>query len=276
MANSAPISLRDLQKWMRWILTDPRGVKAALAEPQPSDRPQRFQAPILDAQKFFSASSLEDLTKRLDVYSEGYFLRILDVLSDDYPHAKFHLKNKNFRQLIAQYLIQNPSTVTEINDVGLTLPDFCLQVDFDERLQFVPELCRVERLSKELQDLDDVQPLDVRSFENWLPEDWAQALLFLSPAERILYSVWPLDRLFQDLSAIERFTEPRPFVLRAAQVLALTPFEVWMFEHLGKGLTLAEVLNDLPEVYTESEVMTTFANWLECGRISRIEAKSVP
>lgn len=69
--------LAELQRWLRWIITEPRGVAETLnepgeMEPKPSCLLEVVDAPPLPRQD------------RLDIYAEAYFARLVDSLAKDY------------------------------------------------------------------------------------------------------------------------------------------------------------------------------------------------
>src|SRR5213076_598274 len=68
--------LARLQRWMRWMLTDPRGVRVALDD-GPGPRRAREPKPRL----FGRVVGGED---RLGIYADAYFLRIRDSLANDF------------------------------------------------------------------------------------------------------------------------------------------------------------------------------------------------
>ena len=73
-------SLAELQKWLRWIVTDPRGVAPALAEPRPHGKGRRYQEPAIQGLSWIEEQPPLTVTARLDIYAEAYFARIVEVL----------------------------------------------------------------------------------------------------------------------------------------------------------------------------------------------------
>ena len=70
-------NLAHLQSWLRWVITHPNGVRPALQnangqEPQPRALEAIVEAPPLDR------------LSRLDIYAEGYFARLVEVLTSDF------------------------------------------------------------------------------------------------------------------------------------------------------------------------------------------------
>src|SRR4051812_7986124 len=94
---AGPPSLAELQAWMRWVITDPRGAERALAgaEPGPGFEvyPGRYQAPRPDCRQAVLCG------RGLDVYAEAYFARLAESLGQDFPAVKRVLGDEAFAQL---------------------------------------------------------------------------------------------------------------------------------------------------------------------------------
>lgn len=149
MHENAP-TLRELQRWMRWIITDPRGVCEALGDPKalrlaPENRKyrrSRYREPIPScAQWIVSRANIE----RLSVYAEGYFLRLKEVLEQDFPRAKDAL-GKRFHPLVVAYLKEHPSRFRSLSEVGRRLPVFL------SHHSYPPGLCELARFEWEFHE----------------------------------------------------------------------------------------------------------------------------
>src|SRR5580658_8222492 len=80
-----PPRLAELQEWLRWVFTEPQGIAAALESEGPAlRRPEpgpRLLSWIADGPPI-------GLNRRLAVYADAYFLRLLDSLGADYKAVK--------------------------------------------------------------------------------------------------------------------------------------------------------------------------------------------
>ena len=115
-------SLCELQSWMSWVITDPRGVEPALK----GERPEvaRQVEPLPRKLEEISARSESDRCERLSVYAEGYFSRLLEVLEADYPLTHKAMGAQLFMECIAAYLKLYPSKTDNVGEVGEFLPEF--------------------------------------------------------------------------------------------------------------------------------------------------------
>jgi len=138
-------SLADLQRWLRWIITDPRGVDAALAgkagevdagwiesEPKPRQLGMVVATP--------TASSVA----RVGIYASGYFWRLHDALAADFPGVREILGAGRFQRLAAEYLIKHPSRSPNLADLGCSFSRFSLDRELREEFPFLPDLASLE------------------------------------------------------------------------------------------------------------------------------------
>ncbi|MDO8518541.1 MAG: DNA-binding domain-containing protein [Deltaproteobacteria bacterium] len=61
---------------------------------------------------------------RLDIYANMYFLRLHDVLKENFPSVFKKFGKKKFQSLVIRYLKKYPSRYYSITDVGRNLPLF--------------------------------------------------------------------------------------------------------------------------------------------------------
>ena len=89
---------------------------------------------------------------RLNVYSSGYMLRLLDCMYADYPVFKKFIGDEVFDSFAKAYLLYHPSTSFTLYDLGKAFPDFLARTrpaanaDNDDTYLDIPAcLARVER-----------------------------------------------------------------------------------------------------------------------------------
>src|SRR5690349_10960396 len=99
-------SLVDIQRWMRWIITEPRGIREALSSSWTLDPAlaKRYQEPVRQLEVIDEAPPLSP-HDRLGVYANAYFYRLLESLAADYKTVHRVLGEEKFHELIAHYLM---------------------------------------------------------------------------------------------------------------------------------------------------------------------------
>lgn len=190
-------SLRELQQWLKWVITDPRGVAEALNDPSPNIEKykHRYTSPTNSFLEVI-ASDKTPATDRLDIYAEGYFSRILDCLSETFSRTKKAVGEDFFTMLAAEYLKAYPSMFNSIDEVGRYFPKFLNEMD-DERIPlWIPDIANLE-----WNWIEAFYAPEVSIDSNW------KEILAANPAVRLkvnpsvcfISSQYTLDELLQQL-----------------------------------------------------------------------------
>jgi putative DNA-binding protein len=181
-------SLVELQRWLRWILTDPRGVGAALSlesgavedswiEPEPL--PRQLPAVV--------GTPLASNADRIGIYASGYFWRLFEALAADFPSVQQALGPEAFQGLVAEYLVKHPSRSPNLADLGSALPGFVHEHVLQSELPFLPDLASLEWSVH-------LALLSPRARFSGLPteerHDWGSLRLRLDPTVRLFTTEW--------------------------------------------------------------------------------------
>jgi hypothetical protein len=236
---------------MHWIVTDPRGVEAALREPVLEVN----VLPWIQEQPAF---------KRLDIYAEAYFLRLVEALAEDYPRAQQALGLERFRVLVAEYLKVYPSTTPDIGEVGRRLLEFVLVGGWEPFLADVilsEQLARASFLTEEPPDFDTSVLAAIS------PEQWASAHLVVNPSLRWIASAWNLNEIWQGQAPREA-TEVSTYAIHGYTIRVLGELERATLRRFIEGASLGEVIGELNA--SEEAVMSLFSGWIHNGTIADI------
>jgi hypothetical protein len=280
------IPLRDLQTWMRWAITDPRGVSDALADPNPEvvEYSKRYQSPAVSAYAFIATSGDLSVESRLSVYAEAYFSRLLEALEADFKRLRFAMTELDFQLLISEYLKAHPSTTFNISEVGRHLPEFVKAKHPDSCL---PEIAVLEIKAIETFYSADAPPLNLDVLNSLSDEGWANLKLETDPSVQLLTSFWPLEEFWnleeeKDQSAFEKGKTERCFLLWRkhfhVEFKEITRLELEALGLIKNGSSLSATLDAIgerfidlaePEALSE-QVMSFFSRWISDGIISKL------
>jgi hypothetical protein len=264
--------LAELQERMRRVLTDPRGVQAAAAA-HPGLLETIHGAPPLPA------------LERLGVYTEAYFLRILDSLETDFPAVRRALGADDFRRLSADYLSKHPSSSPNISDIGEALPGFTRAHAFAEKYPFLPDLAALEWAVLQVLYTGRRPALDAAALQNIPAAAWPGARLTLDPTVLILETAWPVEKLWEKRRHPEKKggrtlarASSRYLLLyrddAGVQLRVIDPPRGFMLRRLKEGLLLGAACDALagafPRLAASLPVMDWFAHWLRAGVIKQI------
>ncbi|HEY7376372.1 MAG TPA: DNA-binding domain-containing protein, partial [Polyangia bacterium] len=96
---------------------------------------------------------------RLDVYATMYFVRLHDVLRDEFPRTAAVLGGEAFHGLVTDYLVACPPNRPSLREAGARLPDFLARHALAGARPWLAELARLERARTEVFDGPDARPL---------------------------------------------------------------------------------------------------------------------
>lgn len=266
--------LRDVQLWLRWAVTEPRGVAKALSDPTPAEPLPRLIERVVDAPPLGREG-------RLDVYAEAYFSRLRDSLAADFETLRLVLGDDDFGRLIARYLAMHPSRSRVIGDVGERLPIF-IASSWDEGggKPYLVDLARLEWALIEAFYADDRPPFDSASLAAVPESAWAGAVVVLDPSVKILACDWPVDELWRARNGdwkgvLTRFDrKPVTLIVRRSRhdlhVARLDDGQRSLLEAILRGCRLGDAVDCVKNGDAEA-VQDWFARWMGEGVIGNVE-----
>ncbi len=124
---------RELQGLLKRLITAPGGIDAALT------REVRLHPGGIDG--LIAGGPRLGARKRVEIYANAYFHRLLDCLKEDYPVTLAVIGEDAFRSLVVAYLAEHPSDSPSIFEVGRVLPEFMIRHPVTLDRPFLGELC---------------------------------------------------------------------------------------------------------------------------------------
>lgn len=196
MSTAAPTgrSLRELQLWFQEQLAGPNA------------RPARPAAAAAEAEQVVKPSARLTAPQRLNIYTEMYFLRLFEVMGDDFPTVRELLGEAEWNEVVRGYLTDCPSTSWTLNDLGGRFEAYLAGRADLERHALLADVARIERAMTEVFDVPDGPTLRPEEFAAVPPEAWATAVLSPQAGFRLLAFGHPVTPI---LNAV-RNDEPLP------------------------------------------------------------------
>lgn len=271
--NQAP-SLRDFQLWLKWVITDPRGVTVALNDPTPNVAycKDRYTSPTPSYLEFISSPSFTERTERLDIYAEGYFSRILDSMKETFSKTRKAVGDETFTLLVADYLKAFPSKFTSIDEMGCNFPKFISEFKAIKLDDWIFDLAHFEWSWMESFYAEDVKIQD--GWQNELAKNNDSTLL-IHPSVRLLHSQWPILRLIQLLDSDEdlvigdfsKKSENAMIIYRTSGEISYEEISLPCFKILQKlknENSLNETLSQIQNI-DHIDIAQTFSFWVSQG-----------
>jgi hypothetical protein len=267
----AELALPALQRWFLEVVTHPDGVAAGAAAAE-GPAPEDIVLP----------SRALDAEARLGIYAEAYFLRLLEVLEEDFPGLVALLGPERARALFRDYVAACPSQHQNLNQLGKRLPDFLSEGggDVPGRL-FAVDLARLERAIQDVFDAPRAPVLEAEDVLGRAPEEYAELVLALAPHAHLLTLEHPANTWYQSFRDGDLREAPAP--ARAHLLLYRRDFRVWrlgleaaqhrLLELLAAGEPLGLALGSLALEFDggafAEQVGGWFRDWAAMGLFAR-------
>ena len=216
--------------------------------------------------------------QRVEVYADAYFLRLRDVLAEDFPHVARLLGDDAFATLVRRYLKVHPSTEPSVRHVGRALTEFIRSQQ--DLLPGLADLAALEWARGNAFDAPDDAPLTAAKLAELDPAVWPHLKLIPVRSLEILNAFWPVQRLWAEEIQPEQMTS-HPTPLRIWRGKDFYVFHAPMdareaaaMSRLLAGVSFTEicqVFEDLDEQQAAQEAGALLLRWLEDGIIAGFE-----
>lgn len=136
---------------------------------------------------------------RLEIYADMYFVRIHDVLADEYAKTAAALGAAAFHGLVTDYLDACRPEHPSMREVGTRLPAFLAGHPTTAHRPWLAELARLERARLEMVDSADAETLTLESLRTLRPDRFVTLRLRLVPSHTLfatrfdVVSLWRSD-----------------------------------------------------------------------------------
>jgi hypothetical protein len=182
------VKLRDTQASFHTLVTA-RDSVAAIAARDPEARAAVDAMVVGDAR----LSAVE----RLDVYANMYFVRIHDVLRDEFARTAAVAGGEPFHELVADYLSACPPGHPSLREAGARLPAFIAAHALAGERPWLADLARLERARLEVFDGPDAGPVSLATLRAVAPERFGGLRFALVPAHRLLVSRFAISAIWR-------------------------------------------------------------------------------
>jgi hypothetical protein len=271
--------LDAIQRRLSRLIRAPEGVASELAESGDADA--RALRALLRGDGRLGA------TERLEIYANAYFLRLHDVLRDDFGALHAAMGDDWFHDLVTAYLPVHPPRQPSIRFAGDRLASFLADatqaLPFRRRFPWAADLAALEWALVDAFDAEDAEVLRHEQLASIPADRWAELRFVLQPAFQMLDLVWPVQGLRGrwdreeacDASGIEPRRE-RVAVWRSEERVchrALDPLEAAALAVVRGGGSFGSLCCALSAEVGESaapeRAAGLLARWLADGLVSR-------
>jgi len=201
-----------------------------------ADLQRAFQDYVLASHQGFTAqvrdTSKADRITLLDVYREGYALRLIEVLEADFAGVRAMAGPEDFDHMARAYIAAHPSHHPSVRWFGRNLADFLATTPPYDKAPAVAEMARFEWALGEAFDTVDVEPLQAEAVMAVPPEAWETIAFAPLPSLR------RLDLGHDVPPSWQRREEVEPGALEVVELGATVPWMIWRPEHMANFRSL--------------------------------------
>jgi hypothetical protein len=190
-----------------------------------ADLQRAFQDYLLSSSDRLAASVRDtrkaDRATLLDVYRDGYALRLIEVLTSDYPGVMAMAGPADFDYMARAYIAAHPSHHPSVRWFGRGLADFLASTPPFDRSPAVAEMARFEWTLSEAFDSPDAAPVSADALMALPPQAWATLAFTTLPSLRVLSFEYEVPQAWQ------RREEQKAGNLEVKRADAPTSWVIW-------------------------------------------------
>lgn len=222
--------------------------------------------------------------ERVQVYVEGYRLRLLEVLQDNFTGLHGLLGDAQFDTMGRAYIDAHPSTHPSVRWFSQKLPEFLNATPPYDSQPFLAEMAAFEWAQGLAFDAKDVPALDMQALATVPPEAWGQVKFQFHPSVQRLDLQSNMPKFWQALAAEEEppaidTEEPASWLLWRKDLdthwRSLSEDEAMMLDTAQHGANFGELCEGLCQWHAPEGVALQAASylklWLSDGLITAIE-----
>lgn len=181
------LSLKQTQEIFWQLTQEPEGVLQAVALVL-----KNADAGIHRLNQFIRGATEEEAIERMEIYSNMYFLRLHDVLKDNFRATRTVIGEEEFYKLCVGYLKKHPSKYYDISLIGRNLAPFIRENSLSDRYPYLADLACIESHRIDVFVEADAAVCRLNDLKSVRPEEWSDLQFQLIPAARIVSSQWQL------------------------------------------------------------------------------------
>ncbi|MDH5259037.1 MAG: DNA-binding domain-containing protein [Gammaproteobacteria bacterium] len=128
--------------------------------------------------------------QRIEIYSEGYQLRLIEALMDTYPSVHTLLGDEDFENIGRQYIAKHPSKHFSLRYFGSKLSEFITDHNSYKDAPFLSEMAEFEWKLRHAFDAADLSTLKREELAAVNSEAWPELRFKLHPSFSIINFDW--------------------------------------------------------------------------------------
>jgi len=218
---------------------------------------------------------------RLAVYSDAYYLRLVDILAKEFPRLKKFCGEEKFDEAAFRYLDQYPSQHYSLYRFANHFSGF-LKTYFNGE-PMIAELAIFERALSDVLLAGNGQRIGVQALRDLTSEQWPVMKLILHPAVQAIALTLNVPDIWRALNTEQTLPEikssPSAYLIwrfhQQPYFAAITPEQLRIFTAIQCGDCFAEICEDLIGHLEEEKIGAYVAGvlqqWLTSGIFTQVQ-----
>ncbi len=232
------------------------------------------------------STALAGAEERVKIYVDGYRLRLLEVLEDNFTGLHALLGDEAFDRLGRAYIDAHPSTHPSVRWFSQHLADFLRRTPPYDAQPYLAEMAAFEWTQGLVFDASDAPVADIQVMATVAPDAWAGLRFQLHPSVRFLTLEWDIPAAWQVLEAgeapeLRQGDAPATWLLWRADLLthwrSLVEDETWALTAVAEGKNFGELCEGLCQWHDPSAVAMQAASflkrWLTDGLLTAVHTE---
>ncbi len=243
--------LATLERWMQAVVMHTHGAEAGVRS---AAARRLLPGATLDLRGVVLPSSALTPIERLDIYAHMYYMRLIEILQQEYPTTLQILGRETFVRVCRRFIEKHPSRHRSLNRLSEKFPDFLARaLPRGHRRGLAVDVARIERAMEDVFDAERAQPLTAAAFAAIGAEQWGRVRLRVTPALRFLKLRYSANDYMNAVRAKATTRIPRPRARGSFVIVFRRGFQVFrksqtadqfrLLELLAAGRTLAEAVS---------------------------------
>lgn len=229
-----------------------------------------------------SSGSVTPITG-LNIYYKAYRLRLIEILSSDFPKLKKMLGENEFETLAVEYIDNFPSKFSSVRHFGQDFPNFLKTHSEYRQKAYFAEMAAFEWILGDTLDAADASLETLGTLKSIAATEWHHLKLNFHPSFRTIQLFWNVPQIWQ---SIEYDEEHIPQYTKAAKPIlwimvrsnlqcafrSAEENEAYVLELGLNGNTFGEICEKLCDKMAEEKVpyfaLGCLQNWIKEAFIS--------
>jgi hypothetical protein len=236
---------------------------------------QGFQKYILtenlEIEKEIASTPKVLASERLNIYRDGYYLRLLEVLESDYPVLYKLIGCEKFDHIGRGYSDAYTSSYRSVRWFGKYLADYLKKINQSIELSWQSELALFEWLLTEAFDAPNSLMLTIEEMAKMIPEKWPVMRFKLQPSLRRFSATWNITQLWQanieDKGDQEDHKKEKLKNLKPQKLERLENFIIWRKEYQIKFCILSieqdYIITAMLENNNFGDICNKLSQWMD-------------